>query len=109
MILKYKGLTDNGIYVDGEHVSLVRLLKLGMDYDMLDIVIGAFDDGNSLILVSESIDKESRLLPFMLPALLLGCTLDMAYRLAMIHPDLVHRENRVKGRKRCRQDWGKLD
>ena len=77
MLLKCKSLACDDLYMDGEFVLLGRLLELGLDYDALEMIMGATDVEvkNRLVLALESIDEESGLPTFMQAALQSGCTL----------------------------------
>ena len=107
MLLECEGLACNDFYVDEEFVSLFRVLELGVEYGVLEKIIGASDVevGNRLVLAFERKDEESGLIPFMRAALLQQCTLDTVYRLAMRHPHFVSKEeDQVRASKRCRRD-----
>ena len=92
LLLKCRGQAYDNLFVDGELLPLVGLLELGVDYDVLEMVMGAFDDGGRLVLSLDGIDEESRLFLFMQAALLPDCAFDMVYMLAMMRPELAAKE-----------------
>ena len=44
MLLKCKSHAYDDVYVDGELLSLVGLLELGVDFDVLETIMGALRD-----------------------------------------------------------------
>jgi hypothetical protein len=84
---KYNALHD----ADGQLLPLVGLLKHGLDFEALEMIMSA--SGNEMVLVSElqHNDEASGLLPFMYGASLVNCGLDVVYELAMKLPDLLTR------------------
>ena len=73
-------------------MSLVELLEHGVDYDVMEIIMGAFDDEGRLVLALDIKYEESSLLPLTQAALLPACALDVVYMLAMMRPDLAEKE-----------------
>jgi hypothetical protein len=107
MLLKCKGLAyDDFYHMNGQFVSLFRVLELGVvDYDVLEMIMGASDVEDSLLSSFENNDEESGLLPFMHAASLQQCTLDTVFRLAMKLPHLVYKEeDQGRPRQRRRRD-----
>ena len=88
-LLKCKGIAYNDCYVDGQLVRLARLLELGIKCDVLEIIMGAFDDKMTFVSDLESRNEESNLFPFMQAASLSQCALDVVYMLASKRPDLL--------------------
>jgi hypothetical protein len=97
---KYNALHD----ADGQLLPLVGLLKHGLDFEALEMIMSA--SGNEMVLVSElqSSDEASGLLPFMYGASLRNCGLDVVYGLAMKFPDLLTRMHLESNNKTAKKE-----
>jgi hypothetical protein len=86
--LKCKKKEYNTYHVDGQLLPLVGLLKLGIEYNVLEVICILYDE---VMLASELAERneESGLLPFMYGASLSDCRLDIVYKLTMRREDLL--------------------
>jgi hypothetical protein len=89
MYLTCKRKEYNSTYhVDRQKLSLVKLLKLGIERKFLEVIWILYNEA-MLISQLEETNEISGLLPFMHGASLTNCGLDVVYELAMKRPDLL--------------------
>jgi hypothetical protein len=88
MYLKCKKKEYYAYHVNGQLSPLVKLLELGIEYELLEVIWILYDE---VMFLSELAERSevSGLFPFMYGASLADCGLDVVYELAMKRQDLL--------------------